>query len=78
MKLKEKLARGNCAENLDTNKHCMLCYIAGFEKCREMSQRFLIAHSDWCYTNGLPEAGTHLRSSADSLNLLGEEEEAHK
>jgi len=37
MKLKEKLARENCADNLDQNKNCMLCYLAGFEKAREMA-----------------------------------------
>lgn len=44
MKLKEKLARENCKDNLDVNQNCMLCFLAGFEKAREMAKENTFKH----------------------------------
>lgn len=40
MKLKVKLAREHCIDDIgdqDATTTCMLCYLAGFEKAREMA-----------------------------------------
>lgn len=79
MKLKEKLAQDFALPvgtgRLTIEKEALhRGYLAGFEKARAMIQDDLIDHSEFCYRNNMPEAGTHLRSSSDGLNLLGEQE----
>lgn len=72
MKIKEKLARDNCADNLgdkDAMSSCMLCYLAGFEKAREMAAALLSEYSS------VDDEVTEGRELVGQTKRLGEEEE---